>query len=225
MERVYFFHYTSIIILTTFCFHKKISQLVYAKILKNYCEYLTKMCGYFISNLEIKKGILYIKILKTSFFNAITFFNLHILTQVKNFIDLCIIDQIYDRERFDLHYILLSMFLNMRLVLHFSISPFESIRSLTFLFKSANWIEREAWDMFGIFFDNHPDLRKILTDYGFEGFPLRKDFPLSGYFEVRYDDGRKQVIYDNLELTQTLRHFNFINPWSYNNSSYIMSAV
>ena len=85
--------------------------------------------------------------------------------------------------------------------------------SLNSLFPSANWLERETWDMFGVFFKNHPDLRRILTDYGFEGFPLRKDFPLSGYTEVRYDDEKKRVVLEPLQITQEYRYFDFLSPW------------
>lgn len=183
------------------------------------------MCGDFILSLKISKGFIYIKVLNFNFFKIIHFLKLHLLSQFKSFVDLCVIDNLSHKERFELHYIFLSMFFNSRLILFFSVKPFDLINSATSLYKSANWIEREAWDMFGIYFDNHPDLRKILTDYGFEGFPLRKDFPLSGYFEVRYDDSRKQVIYENLELTQTLRYFNFINPWHISSNRYLAKNI
>ena len=87
------------------------------------------------------------------------------------------------------------------------------IQSATSVYNAACWMEREVWDMFGVYFDGHPDLRRILTDYGFEGHPLRKDFPLSGYTEVRYDDTEKRVIYEKLEMTQEFRYFEFSNPW------------
>ena len=88
-----------------------------------------------------------------------------------------------------------------------------AVPSLTNLFLSAEWNEREAWDMYGIFFSDHPDLRRLLTDYGFDGHPLRKDFPLTGYVEVRYDDEQKRVVYDPVKLTQEFRTFDFLSPW------------
>ena len=100
-----------------------------------------------------------------------------------------------------------------RIFLNISNSELESVSSIESIFKSANWFEREVWDMFGVYFLNHPDLRRILTDYGFEGYPLRKDFPLSGYTQVRYDEELKRVILEPLELTQEYRYFNFISPW------------
>ena len=87
------------------------------------------------------------------------------------------------------------------------------VPSLTEFYNSANWYEREAWDLFGIYFSGHPDLRRILTDYGFEGHPLRKDFPLTGYVEVRYDDEQKRVVYEPVELAQDFRNFDFLSPW------------
>jgi len=111
-------------------------------------------------------------------------------------------------------YDLLSVSYNNRIRIKVYIDELEPIKSLTFLFPCANWWEREVWDMFGIFFFDHPDLRRILTDYGFEGFPLRKDFPLSGYTEVRYDQNQQRVICEPIEqFSQEFRSFNFTNPW------------
>ena len=90
-----------------------------------------------------------------------------------------------------------------------------SVASVVDLWPSANWFERETWDMFGIFFEDHPDLRRILTDYGFDGYPLRKDFPLSGFFEARYHDAKKRVVYEPLQLSQEFRYFDFASPWEY----------
>ena len=103
---------------------------------------------------------------------------------------------------------------NTRLTIKVSLSDGESIDSVSKVFEAANWAEREAFDMYGIKFKNHPDLRRILTDYNFEHFPLRKDFPLSGYEEVRYDEEKKAVIYEKVKLTQEFRDFDFESPWS-----------
>ena len=116
-------------------------------------------------------------------------------------------------ERFNLVYIFLSLEYNSRIILTTNLSEEDTVESITSLFPSANWYEREVWDLFGIAFANHPDLRRILTDYGFNGFPLRKDFPLSGNVEVRYDMATKKVIYEPVKLTQDFRDFDFESPW------------
>lgn len=116
--------------------------------------------------------------------------------------------------RFQLVYFLLSHYFRLRLAVRCNIkNDSVMVESLHTLYSSAPWLEREVWDMFGIFFLNHPDLRRILTDYGFDGFPLRKDFPITGYSEVRYDEIKKCLVYESLELTQELRVFDTISPW------------
>ena len=122
-----------------------------------------------------------------------------------------------DRQlRFSLVYIFLSIDYNSRIIMTINIGEEDSVESITSLFPSANWYEREVWDLFGISFLNHPDLRRLLTDYGFSGFPLRKDFPLSGNVEVRYDIASKKVIYEPVKLTQDFRDFDFESPWEGN---------
>ena len=115
--------------------------------------------------------------------------------------------------RFDIVYLFLSLSLNIRIMLKISINENEAVESITNLFKSANWYERECYDLFGIKFTNHPDLRRIMTDYNFEGHPLRKDFPLTGHTEVRYDDLEKKVLYEPVKLQQEFRNFDFASPW------------
>ena len=112
------------------------------------------------------------------------------------------------------HEYLLSYKLNTRIIIKLNTSDTKPVDSVTSIFKGANWYEREVWDLFGVFFSNHPDLRRILTDYGFEGFPFRKDFPQTGFVEVRYDDQKKYVLYEPLEMTQEFRSFDFLSPWS-----------
>ena len=117
------------------------------------------------------------------------------------------------KKRFEISYELLSLKFNCRIRIKTYVNEVESISSSTNVYNSANWWEREIWDLFGVFFSNHPDLRRILTDYGFQGHPLRKDFPLSGYVEVRYDDSVNRVVCEPLELTQEFRSFDFDSPW------------
>ena len=131
----------------------------------------------------------------------------------KQLIDICAVDYPNEDERFELNYNLLSLIHNVRIRLKIRIHDKSPIQSSTDVFSSANWWEREVWDMFGISFSNHPDLRRLLTDYGFEGHPLRKDFPLTGYVEVRYDQETKRVIYEPVQLQQEYRNFDFLSPW------------
>ena len=127
--------------------------------------------------------------------------------------DLCGTDYPNRPERFEVVYNLLSLEFNRRIQIKVMTDEDTPVPSITPLFSSANWFEREAWDLYGIFFDGHPDLRRILTDYGFEGHPLRKDFPLTGYVEVRYDEEQKRCVYEPVSLTQDFRMFDFISPW------------
>ena len=116
-------------------------------------------------------------------------------------------------ERFEVVYNLLSLSHNQRIRIKVATDENAPVPSMTQLYSSAGWFEREVWDMFGVFFTDHPDLRRMLTDYGFEGHPLRKDFPLTGYVEVRYDDEQKRVVYEPVKLTQDFRSFDFMSPW------------
>jgi NADH dehydrogenase (ubiquinone) Fe-S protein 3 len=128
-------------------------------------------------------------------------------------IDVTAVDYPSRAHRFELVYQLLSIQYNARIRVKTTIDELTAVESVTPLFSAANWFERETWDMFGICFLHHPDLRRILTDYGFEGHPLRKDFPVSGYIEFRYDDSKKRVISEPLELSQEFRYFDFASPW------------
>ena len=128
-------------------------------------------------------------------------------------IDITAIDYPSREIRFEIVYILLSLSLNLRTLVKTSIIEDQNIDSITTIHKSANWYERESYDLFGIKFNNHPDLRRIMTDYNFEGHPLRKDFPLTGHTEVRYDDIEKKVLYEPVKLTQEYRNFDYTSPW------------
>ena len=133
--------------------------------------------------------------------------------QFHNLIDICGVDWPERAERFDVVYHLQSLTLNQRIRVKVHADERSAVPSLVGLFPSANWFEREAWDLYGIVFSDHPDLRRILTDYGFTGHPLRKDFPLTGFVEVRYDDEAKRVVYEPVRLTQEFRSFDFLSPW------------
>ena len=128
-------------------------------------------------------------------------------------IDLTAVDYPERESRFDVVYLLLSMDNNIRMRLVAAVTPGQLVPTVTHLYMAANWAEREVWDMFGIFFAGHPDLRRLLTDYGFEGHPLRKDFPLTGHVEVRYDDSQRRVVNEPVHLVQEFRDFDFLSPW------------
>ena len=128
-------------------------------------------------------------------------------------IDITAVDYPSRHNRFDIIYILLSMSLNNRILIKSEINEDEKLQSITSIHKAADWYERECYDLFGIQFLNHPDLRRIMTDYNFEGHPLRKDFPLTGHTEVRYDDVEKKVVYEPVKLTQEYRDFDYTSPW------------
>jgi NADH-quinone oxidoreductase subunit C len=133
--------------------------------------------------------------------------------QLSQLIDLCGVDYPEREKRFDVVYHLLSLRQNHRVRVKLAAGEGEPVPSVASVFSAAGWFERETWDMYGILFSDHPDLRRILTDYGFEGHPLRKDFPLTGYVEVRYDDDQKRVVYEPVRLVQEFRSFDFLSPW------------
>jgi NADH-quinone oxidoreductase subunit C len=128
-------------------------------------------------------------------------------------VDVCGVDHPDREERFDVVYNLLSLRHNRRIRLKVATDEETPVPSATGIFGAAGWFEREAWDLYGIYFSDHPDLRRILTDYGFEGHPLRKDFPLTGYVELRYDPDQRRVVYEPVKLKQEFRSFDFLSPW------------
>jgi len=131
----------------------------------------------------------------------------------KELVDLCGVDYPERERRFEVVYHLLSLKHNQRIRVKVETDETTPVPSVVELFSTAGWFEREAWDMYGIYFADHPDLRRILTDYGFEGHPLRKDFPLTGHVELRYDDEQKRVVYEPVKLRQDFRTFDFLSPW------------
>jgi NADH-quinone oxidoreductase subunit C len=130
-----------------------------------------------------------------------------------NIVDVCGVDHPARAKRFDVVYHLLSPHRNLRIRIKIETDEMTPVPSITGPFPGALWFEREAYDMYGILFSGHPDLRRILTDYGFDGHPLRKDFPLTGFVEVRYDDAEKRVVYEPVKLNQEFRNFDFLSPW------------
>ncbi len=128
-------------------------------------------------------------------------------------VDVCGVDYPERQERFEVVYNLLSLRHNQRVRVKLAVDEGVAVPSVHDIFPSASWFERECWDMYGVFFSGHPDLRRLLTDYGFDGHPFRKDFPLTGYVEVRYDDEERRVVYEPVKLTQAFRSFDFLSPW------------
>jgi len=145
--------------------------------------------------------------------SAILFLKTNDKCRFRQLIDITAVDYPEKEKRFKMVYLLLSHENNLRIVININIDEKEIVPSITKIFPSANWMEREVFDMYGISFKDHPDLRRILTDYGFDGYPLRKDFPLTGHTEVRYSEEKKKVIYEPVKLDQEYRDFDFESPW------------
>ncbi|MEQ8397179.1 NADH-quinone oxidoreductase subunit C [Thalassobaculum sp.] len=166
-----------------------------------------------VSDVTLIQGELCLRCRPSSVIKVLTFLRDDSQCQFKALMDICGVDHPQREQRFDVVYNLLSIRQNTRVRLKVATDESTPVPSATGLFSSAGWMERESWDLFGIYFSEHPDLRRLLTDYGFEGHPLRKDFPLTGYVEVRYDDAQKRVVYEPVKLTQDFRNFDFLSPW------------
>ena len=166
-----------------------------------------------IQSSYIKHKQIYIKIDDQNLSDVILFLKTNSKSKFRQLIDITAVDFPEKELRFKLIYLLLSHELNHRIIIEMEIKDKEIIQSITSIFPSANWMEREVFDMYGIEFKDHPDLRRILTDYGFEGHPLRKDFPLTGHNEVRYSNENKKVIYEPVKLEQNYRNFDYESPW------------
>ena len=166
-----------------------------------------------IKSSQINHDQLYLNIESDSLIEVLVFLKNNSSTKFRQLVDITAVDYPELNQRFKLIYLLLSHDLNSRIILSYSINENEVIQSITGIFPSANWMEREVFDMYGIKFKDHPDLRRILTDYNFEGFPLRKDFPLTGHNEVRYSEDEKKVVYEPVKLEQNYRNFDYESPW------------
>ena len=162
---------------------------------------------------KIKHDQINICIEDNNLIEVMIFLKTHSSTKFKQLIDITAVDYPEETQRFKIVYLFLSHEFNHRMILSYFINENELISSLTSVFPSANWMEREVFDMYGVNFKNHPDLRRILTDYGFEGHPLRKDFPLTGHSEVRYSEEKKKVINESVKLEQNYRNFDYESPW------------
>ena len=166
-----------------------------------------------IKKTEIKHNQIYVEIDKEDLIDVTLFIKTNKDTKFRQLIDITVVDYPEQTNRFQMVYLFLSHEFNQRMILSYSINENEIISSLTSIFPAANWMEREVFDMYGVNFKNHPDLRRILTDYGFEGHPLRKDFPLTGHLEVRYSEEQKKVISEPVKLEQNYRNFDYESPW------------
>ncbi|MEM0929759.1 MAG: NADH-quinone oxidoreductase subunit C [Pseudomonadota bacterium] len=151
---------------------------------------------------------------------VLTFLRDDTMCQFSQLIELAGVDYPERRKRFDVAYHLLSISNNMRIRVKIQVAENDAVPSVTEVFPNADWYEREAFDMYGVVFDGHPDMRRLLTDYGFEGHPLRKDFPLTGYTEVRWDDEQQRVVHEPVKLTQEYRDFDYLSPWE--GSDYVL---
>ena len=166
-----------------------------------------------IKKTEIRHDQLYINIESEDLLNVALFIKNNENTKFRQLIDITVVDYPENSQRFKVVYLFLSHEFNQRIILSYLINENEVIPSLTSIFPAANWMEREVFDMYGVKFKDHPDLRRILTDYGFEGHPLRKDFPLTGHTEVRYSEDQKKVISEPVKLEQNYRNFDYESPW------------
>ena len=181
--------------------------------LQNIERYLNSELTTKVNSSSIRHGEIKLVIDSADLLDVILFIKNDNKTKFKQLIDLTAVDYPEKEQRFKLIYFFLSHENNIRVNVEYSIKENEIINSLTSIFPSANWMEREVFDMYGIKFKDHPDLRRILTDYNFEGHPLRKDFPLTGHKEVRYSEENKKVIYEPVKLEQNYRNFDYESPW------------
>jgi NADH-quinone oxidoreductase subunit C len=170
-------------------------------------------CGASVTGYEVVRGELTVNAKTADIVKVATFLKTDAACQFICIIDVTAIDWPGREQRFDVVYHFLSPRLNQRVRVKVMTDEATPVASLVGLFRGADWFERETYDLYGVLFTGHPDMRRILTDYGFEGHPLRKDFPLSGFVEVRYDDEQKRVVYDKVRLAQEFRTFDFLSPW------------
>ena len=175
--------------------------------------HVTAKLGNAVIDHHIRNGELNVETTVDDIVRVLKFLRDDASCQFKSLMDVCGVDYPEQEKRFEVNYNLLSYKHNQRIRIKVRTDEDTPVPSVSNVFPTASWFERECWDMYGVFFSEHPDLRRLLTDYGFEGHPLRKDFPLTGYVEVRYDDEQKRVVYEPVKLTQAFRSFDFLSPW------------
>ena len=181
--------------------------------LNELASYLRETRGALISDASLNYGELTLTTTAANVIALLTFLRDDVQCAFVNLVDVCGVDWPQRAKRFDVVYHLLSLTNNQRIRVKTMVGEGAAVPSCVRVYPAASWFEREAFDMYGIAFDEHPDLRRILTDYGFSGYPLRKDFPLTGYVELRYDEELKRVVYQPVQLVQEFRDFDFMSPW------------
>lgn len=184
-----------------------------AETLQPLADTILKICGGKIVRFEFIKGELIFHTSRENIVQVVQILRENAECLFDVLVDVTAVDYPDRPERFEIIYSLLSIRHNKRARIKLTTDEDNAVPSITGVHKTAGWFEREVWDMYGVMFENHPDLRRILTDYGFEGHPLRKDFPLTGYVELRYDEEQKRVVYEPVKLQQDFRTFDFLSPW------------
>jgi NADH-quinone oxidoreductase subunit C len=181
--------------------------------LKDLADHLTAALPQDVTKTETAHGELMATVKRDSIRRVLTFLRDDPRCLFAMLVDICGVDYPDRAERFDVVYNLLSLKHNLRIRLKVTTDEETPVPSVTPIYSAAGWFERETWDLYGVYFADHPDLRRLLTDYGFEGHPMRKDFPLTGYVELRYDETQKRVVYEPVRLKQEFRSFEFLSPW------------
>jgi NADH-quinone oxidoreductase subunit C len=181
--------------------------------LKDLGDYIAASLGEAITDMAVTYGELTVLARAEDVVRVVTFLRDDQRCRFVSFVDICGADYPGRERRFDVVYHFLSPYLNHRIRLKVEADETTAVPSLVGVFPAANWFEREVYDLYGVLFSGHPDLRRILTDYGFEGHPLRKDFPMTGFVEVRYDEAQGRVVYQPVSLSQEFRNFDFLSPW------------
>lgn len=188
-------------------------RMIVSDALQTLGEYIAAKKPAMVSVFHVSRGELVLMTTRDCLHDLMQFLRDDAMCMFKQCVDITAIDTPSNVERFEIVYNLLSHALNQRIRIKLSTDEMTPVPSITAIYPSTGWFEREVWDMYGVFFSGHPDLRRILTDYGFDGHPQRKDFPLTGFVEMRYDEEQKRVVYEPVKLTQAYRNFDFLSPW------------